>query len=110
MKAILLAAAVALGLSTGVALSASPPKGALSTDAKPATGGKTTQLLNTMDTVPAGRGLTLSSLLRPARTQPGRCSMARTARFRCLRRRITAVVELRFHIEARTNEMASWYA
>jgi hypothetical protein len=25
--------------------------------------------------------------------------MARTARFRCLRRRMTAVVELRFHIE-----------
>jgi hypothetical protein len=55
MKANLLASAVALGLSTGAALSASPPNGALSTDAKPAIGGQTAQLRNSMDAVPAGR-------------------------------------------------------
>jgi hypothetical protein len=69
MKAILLAAAVAVGLSSCAAPSASPPKGALSTDAKPATGGDTTQLFRTMDTVPAGRGPYIG-IVTPSRSNP----------------------------------------
>jgi hypothetical protein len=69
MKAILLAAAVTLGLSSCAALSASPLKGAVSTDNKPATGGKTTQLFNTMETAPAGRGPYIG-IVTPSRSNP----------------------------------------
>ena len=57
MKAILLASAVALGLSTGAAFAAVTPNGNVPAVAKLALRAQTAQQLHSIGTVPAERGL-----------------------------------------------------
>jgi hypothetical protein len=57
MKKILLASAVAIGLSIGAVHAATPPNGDVSTGAKLALRAQTTQQLHGIGTVPAVRGI-----------------------------------------------------
>ena len=69
MKTIMLASAIALGISTGAAFAATLPSGDVSTHTKPTSGVQITQGLNSIGTAPAARRAYVDSV-RPSWSNP----------------------------------------